>query len=428
MLQLKRMINTTFDREYRKRLNNNWDEIEKQTSHLSDTVSEQIKKQDQRLDKIVSGVTTDTEVIDGRIDLEGEYHENIKKRMDSDAMKRKLISSEVEEIKRNIGYERVSYMKYGGSCLTFTKDGVLTNQLDMALTNFKNDNCAMQLVGLVYVNDSKDSDPIVPGNYYDSLEKILSKSKEKKVKIEVYKPHIASYSQGDGFSRASYLPFNTEVFFQNWKEFLLKQAKFCYENQIPILSVACEMRSLTEQQYVRKWEEIVLSIKEVYPSLKLVMAMSFSEFARSVVSKRLNQESVLEFLDYLGFTFYPQLPKANPRKGLFNQKDGMNYFDIVNESTRLFQKKYIVLETGSTHKENKGDYLDPINIDGDNNYEQQAIWINTVLNSFRNANECDGVFIWHWAAPFDYNGTDSHPIINQFFRTVKELNENGTSN
>ncbi|WP_010237876.1 glycoside hydrolase family 113 [Clostridium arbusti] len=232
-------------------------------------------------------------------------------------------------------------IKYKGISTTIYRYTTKLN-IENNLNKFENINSSVSLCVMEYINKPTDNVITSIPNWQFKMDTFMKIANEKNIKVEMLKPHIGTYSGGDGFSRRNYNPENKELFFSNWQSILLKYANYCDLHNIPLLAIECEMSQLTTEKYYLNWEKIINTIKKKYPKLKITTAFTSSQLKNEIISKKKGLKSILDLVDYIGYNFYPTLQKDDLNK------IAIQYNNTFNNVFTLWHKKILITESGST--------------------------------------------------------------------------------
>lgn len=308
--------------------------------------------------------------------------------------------------------------KYKGISTTID---IKTTTYDMEenLDKLKKINASVSLCVLEYINSPTDSTITSIINWKSKMNAFMNIANEKNIKVEMLKPHIVTYSKGDGFSRADLDPRDKDLFFKNWETILLKYADYCNVHHIPILTIECEMSKLTTGEYYANWNKIINSIKNKYPNLKVTTAFRISDLQREITSKKKGSKSILDLTDFIGYDFYPILQKDNANKM------PPEYDNMINDAYTLWHKKILITESGATSWSNVGSnnlfsvYI-PKNKYEPYNFTNQNIFLNTTLKYILSNDKIAGVFLWHTNRPFNFlDNKKSYNLVKKYFGTKK---------
>ena len=307
--------------------------------------------------------------------------------------------------------------KQKGISLSISSDTQDTNFTTWS-KQLRNIDCSVELCTMEYIKSPTDFNFT---SVSDISKKVAQCKKELAInnkKITILKPHIGTVYEGDAFNRNEYMPSDSAAFFNNWKVTLLKYAAICTKNHIPTLCITCEQTMLTDNIYMEEWKDIIKTIRNKYPKIKLIIAYIHNEIQRDFKYKELNQEALSDYVDFIGLNSYVPI----------DRKDNNKYFDEVNviydQVKRVFNKKLIIIETGCTmySETSNKEYIYPIYLNPEDkvDYTDQRLYLDVTLNHMLNNKNIDGVYLWHISPPFSIlNDVQSKNIIQKWFGKVK---------
>lgn len=308
--------------------------------------------------------------------------------------------------------------KYKGISTTITMN-TTTKNLEENLDKFKNISASVSLCVMEYINKPTDSTIISIPDWQVKIDTFMKITNKKNIKVEMLKPHIGTYSNGDSFSRDGYNPKNKDLFFANWESILLRYANYCNTYHIPLLAIECEMSRLTTVEYYSNWEKIIKDIKSRYPNLKVTTAFRTSDLQREIYYKEKGSKSILDLTDYIGYNFYPILQKNEPNK------IPLEYDNMINDAYNLWHEKILITESGSTPWSNAGSnklypvYI-PQNKNKPYNFTNQNIFLNTILKYVLSNDKIAGVFLWHTDRPFNFlDNNKNYNLVKKYFGTKR---------
>lgn len=115
-------------------------------------------------------------------------------------------------------------------------------------------------------------------------------------------------------------PTDVNLWLDNWKNILLQYCSLIYPLNVREISISNEMRTLTNGNY-DKWQEIITSIKTLYPQMKVGTNFNIYDYKTDIVH---------DLFDILGFNFYPCLTKKGMSESEINLKRSF-YYDLYND-------------------------------------------------------------------------------------------------
>lgn len=300
-----------------------------------------------------------------------------------------------------------------GVALTLTEASSNNKWFDERLSKIKNIGAELQVVPLVKVNSLTDSIPINDPEIENKLNRLFLKSKQYNLKVSMIKPHIVSPEQGDGFNRGAYNPSDIDMFFYQWKKIILYYAEVSEEHKVPFLSITCETKILTQNEYALYWKEIIKEVKEKYPHVKVTIAFKKSELDRELNYHENRVVSVSQFLDYISLNMYPKVKrkyvnkdKITPNDNLFvKDSEAYGFITTIKKANSYFKKDILITETGSTSRsDTTKDYLSPLLLDSTKpaDHVDQDQWTRVVLGALLQIKEIKGIYVWHVSPPFNF--------------------------
>jgi hypothetical protein len=303
--------------------------------------------------------------------------------------------------------------QFNGISTTIEKNTTKAD-IEISLDKMQNINSSIALCVMEYINDSKDSKVKSITDWNVKMDTFMDIANEKNIKVQMLKPHIGTYTNGDNFSRAEFNPKNKDLFFKNWESILLRYAKYCNKYDIPILAIECEMSQLTTANYYSNWKQIIDDIKTKYPHLKITTALKHSDLEREINFKQKGSKSILDLTDYIGYNFYPVLLRNSPRIIKDNQ---------IDTAHKIWNKKILITETGGTSWSNiDSSKIYPVYIPKNKNMhydfiDQHAV-LNSVLNYTLNNKNIVGIFLWHTNKPFNFlDNDDNYNLVKKYYGT-----------
>lgn len=260
----------------------------------------------------------------------------------------------------------------------------------------------------------------------DSVKNFIHYSREKEIDVIMLKPHLG-INWSDGTYRPSINPSDYNTFFQNWKNVLLHYAQICYEENIPILCVGCEMDKTVQSIYGLTWENICAEIRSVYPELKLTYATTTEDFIR-------RENATCNAVDFIGVNMYLQW-NTRPYNTSMSYKDivpsffesyapiseGFKANDRINELSNKYKKPVFITEIGVIPRETGLQVLKPVDYADrtSENFEISKIVIQAFFETLCKNNNMTGFALWHVKEPFNlfkYDATIGNSVCTDMIK------------
>lgn len=297
---------------------------------------------------------------------------------------------------------------------TTIQNNITRHDIEINLNKMQNINASVALCAMEYINTPTDNTVKSISNWKSTMDTFMNIANEKNIKVQMLKPHIGTYNEGDNFNRARFNPRDKEAFFKNWLTILLRYADYCNVHHIPILAIECEMSQLTNGKYYNDWKQIVETLRNKYPNLKLTTAFRYSDLQREIRSDKKDNNSILNLTDYVGVNLYLILQ----RKKAEISTENMN---TINEAYKLWNKKILITESGATPWSNfSNNEIFPIYIPKDKKTPYDFIDQHTVLNAILsyalNNKKIAGVFLWHTNKPFNFLANkENYNLVKKYY-------------
>lgn len=305
----------------------------------------------------------------------------------------------------------VNRLKWLSASNTLTNGAYPT---DTVLSHLAYQGISQTLVVMVNITSNTDSNPVMMDN--SRVTTAIDNAADKGISTVMLKPHLG-IGWSDGTERYNLTPSDMATMLTKWKEILINYGKICVDNNIPVLCVGCEQRTMTTSAYKSYWEDIVNTLKELYPTLLLTYACD------SVEGVQYDTSCIFSLVDFIGLNLYPQW-----YKGLYDEsltyKDLMpsayySYaptgegFMLMNRIQYLYEtygKPVYITEMGvmpfddgliSLKSENA------YNTSALKNYNVPALVYEAMFNTYAKSPYVVGMSIWHTKFPFSYFDVDS---------------------
>lgn len=294
-------------------------------------------------------------------------------------------------------------------------------------------NTPITLVNMVNI-DSKTGSVLTPASD-ENLQKAITDATGKGYKITMLKPHLGP-NYDDGFKKYSYMPDDVDLFFKNYKNVLLSQAKLASDNGISILCLATELNLLVVPKYLGQWTDIINDIHAAYPSLKLTIAAA-SPFKN-------DDQALFPYLDYIGINWYPyyanklinssadlpsesqlsQVMMTNHSNDMLNET-AVTDVELFMEMARKYNKPIWITETGVMPKPDGLAQLIS-NSGASDIYDVPAAAMNAFVHTIGQMGPVVGINWWHAQSPFNLapeDGDGSTTVAMQAWANLlKEVN------
>lgn len=283
----------------------------------------------------------------------------------------------------------------------------------------------LEVVTPVYIADKSDSIPQNDPKIIEKLDRLIRKSKQYNIKINIIKPHIMTKESGDAFPKATYNPKDIQSFFKRWKEIMDFYSNFCKKNDIPIISISNETINITQNNYIAHWEFIIKEIKSINPNIKVTVSFSKNEFNRELNYYKQKRNSLSEVIDIISLNIYPMVKKSVVNKKIIVSdnnflipNDEYGYVESIEKANKYFRKEILITETGaSARSDSSKDYLTSVNFDKNLplDHKDQNDWIKVVLSTVLQMDQVRGVYIWHVDSPFNFLDSPTSNTIKSLY-------------
>ena len=275
---------------------------------------------------------------------------------------------------------------------------------DDTITGMARMGAEVSLVVMVPTQSVTDSNPTPMDD--DVILDFLSRLKAKGVTTFMLKPHLGVV---DSFDRGHYVPDDYTSFFNIWKNYMLRVAKICSDNDIPYLSIGCEQFDNTKSTHLQQWLDLIHTVKTAYPDVLLTYAFSATEFNSD------DNLGICDYLDVIGFNVYPSLTQKPYSASMnkfdviggwwSNPTDGYSFGDRLDKIQDKYKKPTMITESGTRP------YLLAINQphisgDFDENFDAQALYIEAMYYIISRMPYNVGVAWWHGG----YSTTHNNPF------------------
>lgn len=307
----------------------------------------------------------------------------------------------------------VNRLKWLSASNTLTNGAYPT---DTVLSHLAYQGISQTLVVMVNITSNTDSNPVMMDN--SRVTTAIDNAADKGISTVMLKPHLG-IGWSDGTERYNLTPSDMATMLTKWKEILINYGKICVDNNIPVLCVGCEQRTMTTSAYKSYWEDIVNTLKELYPNLLLTYACDSVEGVQYDTSCIYT----LEKLDFIGLNLYPQwykevynsnltykdiMPSAYssyaPTGEGFRLIDRINYIkDVYNKDVYITEMGVMPFDDGLVTLKSQYAYDET----APKNYNVPAICYESVFNTFAKEKNVVGISLWHTKFPFSYFNVDS---------------------
>lgn len=329
--------------------------------------------------------------------------------------------------------ERVDNSYLEALTLSMTYNPNDTTRYTKMLGLYSGLNTPITLVNMISI-DSKTGSVLTPASEED-LQKAITDATGKGYKITMLKPHLGP-DYDDGFKKYNYMPDDVNLFFKNYKNVLLSQAKLASDNGISILCLATELNLLVVPKYLAQWMDIINDIHAAYPSLKLTIAAA-SPF-------KTDDQALFPYLDYIGINWYPyyanklinssadlpsesqlsQVMMTNHSNDMLNET-AVTDVELFMEMSRKYNKPIWITETGVMPKPDGLAQLIS-NSGASDIYDVPAAAMNAFVHTIGQMGPVVGINWWHAQSPFNLapeNGDGSTTVAMQAWANLlKEVN------
>lgn len=340
----------------------------------------------------ISGMTSDTELINLRTDGSQQVFKTAKDRVDS------IQQPYLRWLSNSVHIDPTSVD-------TFDLAMNRCNQLEMDYT----------LVPMVNITSDTDNSPQLMD---DSIfQYALERCQEGTHNIVMLKPHLG-VNWSDGYARKNYMPSPIATFFTNWEAILLKYAAICDSNKIPILCLSCETLGIFNNEYLGYWKTIVDDIKSKYPNLLLTVAHNgWMDTSKT---------DIYGLVDLIGINWYPmytaEVPSSDtdiPSSSELMRHALGNFQSYLQTNVESYGKPIYFTETG----------IEPslpslVNLTSSNSGDDYAVTsavLNAFITYFSEMQDVVGVSWWDVESPFQLGDVTAVATENTAFtKTVAE--------
>lgn len=253
---------------------------------------------------------------------------------------------------------------------------------------------------------------ITPTLTDDELTTIIKKLNKEGINV-ILKPHIdpIDFGVNPESNREALKPADWDLFFENYKKFILHYAQLAENNNVPIFVIGTELNSLIRDMpnSEKKWRDLIKEVRAIY-SGKLTYSVSCFDKCLSP-----SEIKFWDALDYIGF---------EPYFGLTNKNN-----PSVEEMKQAFDKKFNLYAKPLYEKYGKKILLTEANIyskDGANqnplgtsknqvDYQEQADYYEAMFESVSGKDWIEGIYWWGWYLGTTYPGWDKKDDLSDSF-------------
>ena len=207
------------------------------------------------------------------------------------------------------------------------------------------------------------------------------------------KPHVDCK---DGTFRGEIAPGNKTEWFSGYNDFIGHYAQLAEDNGVELLSLGCELKSLSGEYYLDDWTHVISNVENIY-SGSLTYAANWNEY-KSV--------SFWSYLDYAGIdAYFPLSDKQNPSvEELINGWSGYegiygihNWVAEIENWQAQIEKPLIFTEIGYRSMDYTArapwSWQDTA---GSYNETLQASCYEAAMSTFKDKDWFIGMFWWCW--------------------------------
>jgi len=244
---------------------------------------------------------------------------------------------------------------------------------------------------------------ITPTLSDDELIGIIKKAKQKGIKV-VLKPQIDPIDFGvkSGSSRGSLHPSDWDLWFSNYKKFILHYAQLASQEGVKMLIIGTELDTAVREmpQATLKWNNLIKEIRKVYSGSLTYSASCYGE----CWSPR--QVGFWNNLDYIGFEPYFSLthknnPSVEEMKTAFDEKLNKYAKALFNR----YHKPVIITEANVYSYDGVNQHpIDPPGANALPDSKEQADYYEALFRSIQDKEWIEGIYWWAWYL----KSTDSH--------------------
>jgi hypothetical protein len=207
----------------------------------------------------------------------------------------------------------------------------------------------------------------------------------------VIKPHVDVH---DGTWRGEIKPSDPKAWFASYREFIGHYARMAQANQVEMLIVGTELKTLSGAAYRPAWSELIGSLRRIYPGTLMSYAANFDEY---------RQVCFWDLLDIIGVdAYFPLHPGQSPSveqlvRG-WAESAGHNWVNELEEWRASLQRPLPLVFTEVGYRSADGVARSPWAWGNSQPYngELQARCYEALFQVFHNRPAFHGVFWWHW--------------------------------
>jgi hypothetical protein len=158
------------------------------------------------------------------------------------------------------------------------------------------------------------------------------------------KPQVDS---NDGVFRGNFAPTNPTAWFASYQTFILHYAQIASQNNVGMLVIGTELKSLSTSTYKSNWESIISQIRAQYPNLTLAYGANATGAGDEFTSV-----SFWADVDIIGVDgYFPLTGQTDPTIGALvaawsNNKSGFNIVSALKNLQSTYNKPLIFTEIG----------------------------------------------------------------------------------
>ena len=202
----------------------------------------------------------------------------------------------------------------------------------------------------------------------------------------------------DGVFRGSFMPTNPAAWFSSYQTFILHYARLAAQNNVGMLVIGTEFKSLTNMTYKSNWETIITQLRTQYPGLTLTYAANATGSGDEFTSV-----SFWADLDVIGVDgYFPLTNQNDPSLSALvaawtSNRSGFNIVNALKNLQSTYNKPLIFTEIGyvSVAGTNKTPYA---NIQGSYDAIEQQNCYEAFFEVFSQQTAwMKGVFWWEYS-------------------------------
>jgi hypothetical protein len=158
------------------------------------------------------------------------------------------------------------------------------------------------------------------------------------------KPHVDSI---DGVFRGNFAPTNPAAWFASYQTFILHYAQLAVQNNVGMLVIGTELKSLSGSAYLSYWTNIITALRTQYPGLTLVYGANATG-----AGDEFTTVSFWSQVDIIGVDgYFPLTNQADPTVAQLvaawtNNKSGFNIVTALKNLQSTYNKPLIFTEIG----------------------------------------------------------------------------------